>query len=374
MANKLQEALVEAKELRDAALEAAKLAIEESFRPHLESMISNKLKYESEQSVAEAEETKEDGEAVDEQTTLNSSGIGTGDNKMPAPAARSSSDIENPGQETDTLGEDAEAEVDDVDLDGDGDADADIDVDVDVDADDSSDAEGMEDDEFDLEAVIRELEADFGGDTESGDEEMAPTDESVDRFAKPEGGKQVTEAAPVEEAEEEDDEMSENVSESTEPNLEEILREMNAEEAKETATLESLRSENVQLKRELAEHRKGMEKMLGWLKEAKLINKKLYYTGKLFNNLELTQEQKKIVNESFNRSTTERELNIAYTALVEAFSNSTGKKKSGRLVEGRASKPVANTRPKSPEATKVLEEGIDSDLKAMFQRRASIKK
>ena len=90
--NLLREAIAEAKQVKMAAVANAKLALEEAFKPHLASMLSARLRNEQE------------GDIMDG-INPSSTGIGTGDNKMPASDARSSSSIPNPDQELDTYGD-----------------------------------------------------------------------------------------------------------------------------------------------------------------------------------------------------------------------------------------------------------------------------
>ena len=90
--NLLREAIAEAKQVKMAAVANAKLALEEAFKPHLASMLAATLRNESE------------GDAF-EGINPSSTGIGTGDNKMPASDAKSSSNIPNPEQELDTYGD-----------------------------------------------------------------------------------------------------------------------------------------------------------------------------------------------------------------------------------------------------------------------------
>lgn len=81
--NLLRDAIMEAKQVKAAAIASAKIALEEAFQPHLQSMLSRQLR----------------NEAVPN----SSSGIGTGNNKEPE--GFDSSNIPNPAQELDSMGE-----------------------------------------------------------------------------------------------------------------------------------------------------------------------------------------------------------------------------------------------------------------------------
>ena len=80
--NLLREAITEAKQVKAAAIASAKIALEEAFQPHLQTMLARQLRLEA--------------------VPNDSSGIGTGNNKDPN---LKSSDVPNPGQELTSIGE-----------------------------------------------------------------------------------------------------------------------------------------------------------------------------------------------------------------------------------------------------------------------------
>ena len=103
----LQDAIADAKAVRETALANAKLALEEAFTPHLKSMLSKKLQAEmegeDEESHDEGYHGEEEEEKVDEE--MDSSGIGAADNKEPEEEAGDTSDI---GQGPESEGGDEE--------------------------------------------------------------------------------------------------------------------------------------------------------------------------------------------------------------------------------------------------------------------------
>ena len=106
----LQDAIADAKAVRETALANAKLALEEAFTPHLKSMLSKKLQAEMENEDEEShdegyhgEEEEEKDESVSEEA--DSSGIGASDNKDPEDEAGDTSDI---GQGPESEGGDEE--------------------------------------------------------------------------------------------------------------------------------------------------------------------------------------------------------------------------------------------------------------------------
>ena len=106
----LHEAIAEARQVRDAAIANAKLALEEALTPRLASVLSAKLRTEMEDATKNDAHGTEDGgetdrQAVEEETNPSSSGVGTGDNKQPTAGGRTSSNVPNPEQEVEPMGD-----------------------------------------------------------------------------------------------------------------------------------------------------------------------------------------------------------------------------------------------------------------------------
>jgi hypothetical protein len=377
----LKEAIADAKMVKEAAIANAMLTLKESFKPQLSSMLAAKLRNE--------EESYGDDEAMEEQKKLDSSDIGGGavtvnnpGPKKPSTAASSSSDIDNPDQEVETFGEGIEdmfGDEGEEDLGGEAPApDAGLEGGDEFGGDEFG-GQGAEDD-LDLEAIIRELEADLMGgegeddvpmegfdDAHAGEEvDGAVTmetvegdgDDGVHRDGKSHpakhgfnGGKEVKAGHKVTETNDHDadDAMEEEV------DLEEILREMEAEEDDMHESSEEIATENVELKRSLREHREVIKLLRTRINEVTLLNNKLMFTTKIFRNFQLSEGQKKKVVEQFDRATTLREAKLVYSTVAESLGvkGATPKKVASKITEG-ASKTVASTKPKSQT---VLNEG-----------------
>ena len=110
------------------------------------------------------------------------------------------------------------------------------------------------------------------------------------------------------------------------------------------------------------------------LNEVNLLNAKLLYTNKLFNQFNLDQKQKLKVVETFDLAKSIREVKLSYTILSESYSlggsvvkktNTTAK----TITEGLASKPVASTAP----AKELIVENSNV-MASRFQKLAGIKK
>lgn len=371
----LKEAIADAKMVKEAAIANAMLTLKESFKPQLSSMLAAKLRNE--------EESYGDDDAMEEQKKLDSSDIGGGavtvnnpGPKKPSAVASSSSDIDNPDQEVETFGEGIEdmfGDEGEEDLGGEAPApDAGMGGDE-FGGDEFGGQPGGEDD-LDLEAIIRELEADLmGGEGEEDvsmegfDDPMAGAEvdgpvtneeaEGVHSNGKAQpakhgvnGGKEVKAGQQVTETNDhdEDDAMEE-------VDLEEILREMEAEEDDMHESSEQIATENVELKRSLREHREVIKLLRNRINEVTLLNNKLMFTTKIFRNFQLSEGQKKKVVEQFDRATTLREAKLVYSTVAESLGvkGATPKKVASKITEG-ASKTVASTKPKSQT---VLNEG-----------------
>ena len=344
----LKEAIADAKAVRETAIANAKIALEEAFTPRLQSILSKKLQ-------AEMEGDEEEADMNEDNDT--SSEIGSGaDNKMPTDKVNSaqtdlsgiskqSGEPGSEGEETKvkdlTEGEDefgAEEEIpaeEPAAMEGE-----DMAPEMDMDADDE--------DELDLESIIRELEAQIAG--EESEEEIpaeAPAMEGEEAPVEEPVAAEPTEA-PAMEAEEApaDDE---------EIDLDEILREMgygeDEEELKEEEheDAEEMKAEVANLQAELKEAINVIKSLKGTINEVNLLNAKLLYANKLFRGYNLTNEQKVKVVENLDRTTSVREVKLVYATLSESMKfTGTERKVAAKktVTEGFASKVQASTAPK----------------------------
>jgi hypothetical protein len=297
----LKEAIADAKAVRETAMANAKAALEEAFTPRLQSILHAKLSEELEDEMEEdmsftgdalpskgpalekeeydtkysgmAEEDDMDlDEILRELEALDSSDVGSSDNRKPSSSASTSSED---GKGIDLYEEDDEE----------------IDMNEVIEA--LSEMEGeedMEDEEVNLDELVSEL-------TEADDEEM-----------------------PAEEAPKED---------------------------------------------ELTEAYNVIRYLKSQLNEVNLLNAKLLFSNKLFKNFELNERQKMRVIENFDRAHTMREVKLVYSTLAESF----GKPKTkARLKESYASKPTRSTK---PEAGIIAE---SNDLAARWKKLAGLTK
>ena len=433
--NLLQEAVADAQTIRDTAIANARQQLADLFEPQLKTMLSTKLR---------------------EQNEMDSSGIGSAGFSMdsatapkPSKASNDSTDLENPDQEfsnfddpdpkiksvnEDTFPDDEDdkahahapgvgapaapvAPVADMGAPGMGapDMGAPDMGGADMGAPDMGNDLGSADDmggadELDLDAIIRELEADVAGagagagiPTEGFNNAQAGVDpqgalngptfgkthETVDHGTSAKGidtdsqGKTLPEKDGVAGGKEAKpgQEFAEHPM-MEELDLDEILREVEADEEKpwnkKGDDSDKIATENVDLRRELREHRDVIVFLKGKINESNMLNAKLLYTNKLFRGFELNGKQKLQIVETFDRATTQREVKLIYTTLAESLNGKPvtkimRKQNTTSITEGLASKPVGSTKPSQAQTLNENTSEQDNDMRARLQKLAGIK-
>ena len=428
----LKEAIADAKAVKETALANAKIALEEAFTPRLQSILTQKLR-------AEAEMEDNETEKVDEE--LDSTNIGS---STSTPSLDAHTEFE--AGSTDTTSGEPGAQVDDFKKVADineedefgmemGDEESDKDAEIaelkarlaELEGEDSEeenpfaqdamegeDEMGMDDmgmdsmemgseeeseDDMDLEAIIRELEAQLGD--EEGSEEEYPAEDPAMAENLADGSEAGTDKGEdpkvvvtneeeekeegMYEAEEEEEAKNENLADGSEAgtdkgedpkvvvtneeeskeddekvvDLEEILREMEADmvDGKEKVDEEEDKEE---MEKELNEAYRTIKSLQKTINEVNLLNAKLLFANKLFRAHNMTNEQKVKVIETLDRTKSVREVKLVFSTLAENFkyTSSTSKANKKSITEGIASKAVKSTAPKAA-AKQVIAESAD---------------
>ncbi len=161
------------------------------------------------------------------------------------------------------------------------------------------------------------------------------------------------------------DTLSEEVEE-----VDEAKKHDSEEEEEDKEEVKEQTEESVQL----AEALNTVQFLRDQLNEINLLNAKLLYTNKLFNKFSLNQAQKMKVVETFDLTSSIREVKLSYKILSESLSSGGSAVKKPNtaaqtITEGLASKPVASTAPK-----KELIVENSNVMASRFQRLAGIKK
>ena len=412
----LKEAIADAKAVKETALANAKIALEEAFTPRLQSILSQKMR-------AEAEAEDMDAEKVDEELTSTGIGSKSGNNTTVTPGANPKYDAmtdlsvgvkkdsgkpeqagtdykkvadiseeENPFAQDDTMASDdkdaeiaelkarlaelegengeeteenpfAQAEgedemgMDDMGMDSEMGDDS-----MDMGSDMGSDEES--EDDMDLEAIIRELEAQLGDD----DQEEVPSEEGSMYENLADGSEAGTDKGETpkvvvtNEAEEDDKEDDKEV-----VDLEEILREMEADMKDDKEKVDEA-EEAEEKEKELNEAYKVIKSLQKTINEVNLLNAKLLFANKLFRAHNMTNEQKVKVIETLDRTNSVREVKLVYSTLAENFKYSSNKSTKKSISEGIASKVTKSTKP--AQAKQVIAE--NTNFSDRFKKLAGI--
>ena len=354
----LKDAIADAKTVRETALENAKLALTEAFTPTLQSMLSQKLREEDDEMDMDMDDKEDDEEAEE----------------APAMDAEAGDEDHMPGHDADEgHGEDHDEEEGEEEEEGMREEEGD-DEDERM-AEEEGDDED-EDDDLDLEAIIRELEEEAGedederGDMKKEEEDKEEMDEQSKSSDIGKGDNKVDmadgddyEKAETEKsskapgAELEDHSKVDDLKDHIELDLDSIIREIEGLDEEEENDEEKEMEENNELeevKKSLEEHREVIVHLREKINEVNLLNAKLLYTNKLFRNHNLNDGQKLKVVETFDRATNIREVKLVFTTLAESFGEVRISKKRS-VNESVASKAVASTKPKQ----EIVEESND---------------
>ena len=313
MGDILKEAIADAKAVRETALENAKMALEEAFTPQIKSMLSAKLKEDDMDDEPEEGSYSEDDEMGDDEP-------------------------EEGYHEDDEMGDDEPEEG----------------------MHDEGDEEDMEEENLDLEAIIKELEDELSEGEEDDEEEVEESTETSDEPVS-EGEEEIEEEYEIDEAAltEEDDDDEDKVEEELDKSSDIGKGDNNrgsTDASSGIGTGKTGMKESSELEAELKEYKEAVSFLKDKLHEVNILNAKLLFTNKLFKQYSLDNNQKLKVVETFDRAQTTREIKLVFSTLAEQFNDNTSivTKKS---ISESASAPVASTKP-SPEAKKVISEEV----------------
>ena len=329
----LQEAIADAKAVRETAIANAKLALEEAFTPKLQSMLSKKIE-------EEAEDTKD--EELEEQT--DSSGIGKGDNKVDQASGDDTEKNAETDKETAAYGSedsnlkvvDKLTEVEEID-------------ETEKKEEDDDPEEGMHED-LDLEEIIRELEEE-DDEKEEGHHEAYNEDEDPEEMAHEEG--EDKEEGKHDEMKEEEDDSNVEINidadgddDDVDIDLDEIIKSLTEEDDdknEDDDPEEMMKNEMEKKEEELEEAYATIRSLKSTINEVNLLNAKLLFSNKLFKSHNLTEGQKMKIIETLDRAQSTREVKLVYTTLAESLSAGASKKQT--IKEGIASRPTKSTAP-----------------------------
>lgn len=244
-------------------------------------------------------------------------------------------------------------------------------ADFDNDGDQHDDKFNGDEDGLDLEAIIRELEAQLG-ETEDTEKGLSPGDnpKTHDDDEPPHvGGTAIAETwddgaeAGTDKGEDpkvvqsppniparvmEDDKDDDKKDDDDVVDLDEILREMEADMKGDEFEKGAKKLKDTEVGKDLDEAYKTIKSLQKTINEVNLLNAKLLFANKLFRAHNMTNEQKVKVIETLDRTKSVREVKLVYSTLAENFKFPTQQKTSAvkkSITEGLASKVVKSTKP-----------------------------
>ena len=323
----LKEAIADAKAVKESAIANAKAALEESFTPHLKSMLAakiNEMEIEEEEmyeakSRMEKKDMNEDYAEVEAEDAMSAMDEEVNLDEILA-------ELEEIDEEEQLNEVEEEEKYEDSDADG-----------IPNEEDETPKGEAKEEEEIDLEDISEE---DLKAFIESVIADMVKAGE--------------LEAGHEEEEEEEEDE-------------EELVMTMEAEDdldEEKDAMYEAMKAKMKKMEEELNETRKALKTVKTDLTEVNLLNAKLLYTNKIFRNKNLTESQKVKVLGAFDKAASVKEAKLVFETISESLN--TPKKSINENVIGRASKSAGiSTTTKQP----IVE---SNEMITRFQKLAGI--
>ena len=347
MSDLLKEAIADAKTVRETAIANAKMALEEAFTPHLKSMLSAKL----------AEDDMEDDEDEKENPFDGEETYGDEDEMRGDHDEMRGDHDEEMGDDDEEMEDEDEMREDVIEINGVKYAPVMSEEDDEM----EDEEEGMrEDQELDLESVIKELETEI---TEADEEE----DEKKVDEAKDDEDEKVDEDIVTEEDDEDEDKdktdeqsTSSGIGKGTGVKMASPSDEEDPGKGKDKP---HSKNESVQLKAELKEYKEAVTFLREKLHEVNILNAKLLYTNRLFKEYVLSNDQKMKIVETFDRAQTAREIKLVYSTLAESFKGGSVKK---NRVQESASLKSGTTKP----TKKIITE--ESEVASRFKKLAGI--
>jgi hypothetical protein len=342
------EAIANAKTIKDMAIVNAKQAIAESFTPQIHKMLATKLEE------MEQEELEENKEEISEVEANNESEIDEAKKKAKGEESEESEESTNENVNLDELlAELNEDEVNEEELNEELEVEA---KKTDDKKDDKASKKDDEDEEIDFESMSETDLEDF---IKGVIKDMAASGELEDG-----------------------NESEEEVEDEEEVSIDEILKSLSEEEVKEggsthkpvdkkavdAKSVEYYEKAHEKVKEELGEAIETINELKKTLNEVNLLNAKLLFTNKIFKAKNLNEAQKLNVLKSFDKAKSVKESKVVYDLLLENLNE----KKQQPI---REHKSIASSVISGAQKTgkKPIVESVDPQI-ARFQRLAGISK
>ena len=341
----LKEAIADAKAVREVALANAKAALEEAFTPKLQSMLSAKLSEELDEEINEEEETNEGVEDTTiEETTI----------------------------EEDSFDEMVNTDEEAADPDDEGYMGKSMDEEIDLEE-ILSELELEESEEVSEDTVAESEEEIAEGEEELAEGEEEELEEMQVTYSADTANRAVYKAEYVHEGEDFDlDALLEELD-----GLDEVKDEVKEEELEESKeeveeTVNPLQSELEEAKDELEETKSALETVRAELNEVNLLNSKLLYVNRIFKANQLDEAQKLRVVETLDKAGTAKEAKLIYETIKDTFTISKESKqiKKASIKEGLGMASKAAGKSTAPKSEVISE---SNNMMTRFQKLANIK-
>lgn len=332
----LAEAIADARKVKSAALANAKLALEETFTPTLQRMISSRIAEEEGDEEMDMEDDFNIDVNMEDEAEFAPEGeeavTGFGGGEEEAPAEEGGEDLELEalireldGEEDDFMSESDEFEDDSMGLE-EGEEEQWLSTNPSSERDQFSESEDMEMDDELTEALNALLEEEGLGD----DLDMGPNKEDGASYT-----------------------------DSPTPGLAALTENRRLKKAL------------VQSKKDLNEAYRAVTTLKKTLNEVNLLNGKLMYTTKTFKKFNLNESQQSRILDAFDRTTSIREVKLVYSTICESFNKKPLATKK-KVTEGFASKPVNAINPtRKPSSNSDV---IQETFVQRMQRLANLRK
>jgi hypothetical protein len=253
----------------------------------------------------------------------------------------------------------------------------------------------IEDDELDLESIIRELETELKEEDDAYDEKNAPEKDGLaeeddaydEKASKDDNNEGLSSSTLAEQEDEEDEEAVEesyDIDESLFTEQEDDEDEEEIEEQSDSSDIgkgdnqfdaadgsdeeDPGKGQMHEIKSELKEYKEAVRFLKDKLHEVNILNAKLLFTNKLFKEFALDNNQKLKVVETFDRTQSTREIKLVYSTLAEQFSDNNSTPKRNPIRESASSKS-GSTKP-SKKSRKVI--GEEEVVANRFKKLAGI--
>jgi len=357
MSDLLKEAIADAKAVRETALQNAKMALQEAFTPQIKSMLSAKLREDEFEDEEEFGHDEEDAEEAMYATDEVPGDEFSGEEEVPGDEFSGEEEVPEDefGEEEHEVEEEGIIEINGVKY-------APV-----VSEDEMFESEETDDDqELDLESVIKELESELDEGEHDDDETVEESDNPYANNEQHNDYKSVKKES-VEDTFEIDESLFEE-GDDEEEELDEV--DQSSAIGKGTGRGNTDRSSgigtaNKKLTKENYELKEAVVFLKDKLHEVNILNAKLLFTNKIFKEFVLSNNQKMKVVENFDRAHTTREIKLVYSTLCESFNEAKNIRK--KSINEVASAKTGSTRP----SRKIISEG--DAIAERFKKLANIK-